>query len=66
MKPFAVIAIYAATGVAAASSPKYTSSGRAVLEGLMRTDGVVSVSTLAVDGQTVSSPDKPCNFAKCA
>jgi hypothetical protein len=27
MKPFAVIAIYAATSVAAASSPKYTSSG---------------------------------------
>jgi hypothetical protein len=27
MKLFAVIAIYAATGVAAASSPKYTSSG---------------------------------------
>jgi hypothetical protein len=27
MKPFSVIAVYAAAGVAAASSPKYTSSG---------------------------------------
>jgi hypothetical protein len=27
MKPFSVIAVYAAASVAAASSPKYTSSG---------------------------------------